>query len=116
MSNLKQRLYDELLLKAEIGQEGVNFDPSVFANLKIGSEHQEQVHCLFEYDTDTHEDFELPPYIVLPLGLITLFNYTKRSPNRIESDGKAFYIVRRDGTSFPISFTKRPSLLPAENQ
>jgi len=109
MSNLKQRLYDELLLKAEIGQEGVNFDPSVFANLKIGSEHQEQVHCLFEYDTDTHEDFELPPYIVLPLGLITLFNYTKRSPNRIESDGKAFYIVRRDGTSFPISFTKRPS-------
>lgn len=109
MSNLTQRLYDELQLKAEIGQEGITFDPQIFTALAVGKDHQEQVHCLFEYDTDTHEGIDLPPYIVLPHGLITLFNYTKRSPNRLETDGKQFFVVRRDGQAIPISFTKRPA-------
>jgi hypothetical protein len=108
MTNLKEQLYAELQLKAELAQEGVNFDPRVFTELDIGGQHQEQVHCLFEYDNDTHVGLDLPPNIVLPNGLVTLFNYTKRSSNRIEHDGHRFFVVRRDGESIPIGFTKRP--------
>ncbi len=109
MSNLKERLYAELQLKAELTQEGVNFDPQIFADLEVGGRHQEQVHCLFEYDNDTHVGLELPPYLVLPNGLIALFNYTKKSSNRLERNGQNFFVVRRDGQSIPIEFTKRPA-------
>jgi hypothetical protein len=104
----KEELYEELDLKAEIAQEGITFDPRVFAGLGVGKELQEQVHCLFEYDTDTHEGVELPPLIVLPHGLVTLFNYTKRSVNRLESDGKKIFLIRPNKDALPVSFIKRP--------
>ena len=108
MSTIKERLYEELSLKAHLAQEGITFDPAIFRHLAVGSVYQEQVHCLFEYDTDTHVNLELPPTIILPNGLLTLFNYTRKSSNRLEHDGKQFFVVRRDGSSIPVDFVKRP--------
>ncbi|MGC3997706.1 MAG: radical SAM protein [Anaeromyxobacter sp.] len=109
MSTLKERQYQELEQKAHLSQEGVTFDPAVFQHLPVGSELQEQVHTLFEYDTDTHVGLELPPYLVLPHGLTAIFNYNRRSPNRLERDGKRFYLVRRDGDAVPLDFVRRPA-------
>ncbi|BDG02385.1 radical SAM protein [Anaeromyxobacter oryzae] len=108
MSSLKEAQYRELELKAHVSQEGITFDPAIFDHADVGGEHQEQVHCLFEYDTDTHVGLELPPYLVLPHGLVALFNYNRRSPNRLERDGKRFFLVRRDGEAIPVEFAKRP--------
>jgi hypothetical protein len=108
MSKLKEAQYRELELKAHLSQEGITFDPKIFEDLDVGREHQEQVHCLFEYDTDTHVGLDLPPYLVLPHGLVAIFNYNRRSANRLERDGKRFFVVRRDGEAIPVEFTKRP--------
>jgi len=101
-------LYRELQLKAELAQEGITFDPRIFEGLDVGGAIQEQVHCLFEYDTDTHVGLDLPPYLVLPNGLVTLFNYTRRSANRLERDGSRLFVVRRDGEAVPVELAKRP--------
>ncbi|HSN16023.1 MAG TPA: radical SAM protein, partial [Anaeromyxobacteraceae bacterium] len=100
--------YRELELKAQIGQEGITFDPAIFRDLEVGGEHQEQVHCLFEYDTDTHVGLELPPYLVLPNGLVTLFNSTRRSSNRLVREGSQFAVRRANGDEIPVTFAKRP--------
>jgi hypothetical protein len=109
MATHKDVLYRELRQKAELTQEGINFDPRIFEGLDVGGRVQEQVHCLFEYDTDTHVGLELPPFLVLPNGLTTLFNYTKRSTNQLERDGAQFYVARRCGERIPVEFAKRPA-------
>src|SRR5512133_2952250 len=101
MATNKDALYRELQQKAEISQEGINFDPRIFEGLDVGGQVQEQVHCLFEYDTDTHVGLDLPPFLVLPNGLTTLFNYTRRSTNQLERDGAQFYVTRRGGEQIP---------------
>ena len=108
MSTLKQKLYQELALKAAISQEGVRFDPAVLRHLDLGGTAQENVNCLFSYSRDRHAQLEIPPYFILPHGLIALFNVDSRSPNRLEHDGRGFYIVRSDGESVPVTFGKRP--------
>src|SRR5512136_3096787 len=108
MSVCKEKLYRELELKAEISQEGINFDPAIFKGLDVGGGHQEQVHCLFEYDTDTHVGLELPPYFVLPNGLVALFNYWRKSQNRLVREGNQFAIRRASGEEIPVTFAKRP--------
>lgn len=108
MASHKELLYRELELKAELAQEGVTFDPRIFQGLDVGGARQEQVHCLFEYDTDTHVGLELPPFLVLPHGLVTIFNYTRRSTNRLEREGSQLYVARRDGMSVPVELAERP--------
>jgi hypothetical protein len=108
MSTLKEKLYAELDLKAQISQEGINFHPDIFRHLAVGTDYQEQVHTLFEYDTDTHVGLDLPPFIVLPHGLVALFNYTRKSANTLDFDGRRFYIQRRNGDAIPVDFVQRP--------
>jgi hypothetical protein len=109
MSNLKERLYEELETKAFVSSEGVTFDPEIFKHLHLGSEHLEQVHTLFETDTDTHEDFDLPPCFILPNGLYVGFNYNRKAPHRIEYDGRQFFLLRKGRNAQPITFLKRPA-------
>jgi hypothetical protein len=108
MSTLKERLYEELALKAAISQEGVTFDPAVLRHLDLGGAAQENVNCLFSYSREVHAGLDIPPYFILPNGLISLFNYDRRSPNRLEHDGRSFFVVRRDGNAIPVTFGKRP--------
>jgi hypothetical protein len=108
MPTLKERLYAELALKAELVQEGVTFDPAVLRHLDLGGAAQENVNCLFSYSREVHAGLDIPPFIRLPLGLVTLFNYDRRSPNRLEHDGRRFHIVRRNGDAVPVSFGERP--------
>jgi hypothetical protein len=108
MTTLKERLYQELALKAAIGQEGVSFDPAVLRHLDLGGAAQENVNCLFSYSREVHAELQVPPYFILPHGLIALFNYDRHSSNRLEHDGRRFHIVRRDAQAVPVSFGHRP--------
>ena len=109
MSTLKTRLYKELAQKTAIAQEGVSFDPTVLRHLDLGGAAQENINCLFTYSRDIHPDLDVPPYFILPHGLITQFNVDQKSPNRLEHDGRGFYLTRRDGESIPVAFGERPS-------
>ena len=104
MSTLKARLYQELAQKTAIAQEGVSFDPTVLRHLDLGGAAQENINCLFTYSRDIHPDLDVPPYFILPHGLITQFNVDQKSPNRLEHDGRDFYLTRRDGESIPVAF------------
>lgn len=108
MNKLKEQLYKEIDLKAALQSQGVSFRPEVFKNLDLGRTYQEQVHTLFEYDTDTHTDYDLPPYLILPSGIRVLFNANRKSPYSIEFDGKSFYLLHKGHEVTSLDFLKRP--------
>ena len=60
MSNLKETLYKELELKIITGVDGISFDPHIFKHLDLGGRFQEEVHCLFEGDHETHVGIQFP--------------------------------------------------------
>ena len=108
MSTLKETLYDELRLKAEISQEGVTVDPRILQKLDLGGQRQEQIQCLFNYNRESDASLALPPYLILPNGLISLFLYDRKAPNRLDTDGKDFFLVRQNGDAVPVKFGERP--------
>jgi hypothetical protein len=109
MSSLVDRLYHELELKAHISQEGVSFDPAVFRHLDLGATAQENVNCLFSYSRGVSPTLELPPFVILPHGLVALFFHDRNSTNRLEFEDGRFQIRRFDGEVVPVSFGKRPA-------
>jgi hypothetical protein len=108
MTDLKEALYDELRVKAELSQEGITFDRALLGQLDLGRQRQEQIQCLFNYNREADATLDLPPYLVLPHGLIAQFLYDRKAPNRLESDGKGLFVVRQDGTSLPVTLGRRP--------
>jgi len=106
MSNLKQKLYEELALKNLLANTGVGFDPKIFT--QIGSSHAESVHCLFDYSVDEHVGVNIPPAFVLPHGLITLLKADNRSPYRLERDADRFIITKGGNEITEVTFIKRP--------
>jgi hypothetical protein len=108
MSKLKEKLYEELTLKAELSQEGVTFDPSLAQYLGIGGQNQEQVLCLFNTNRESDASVQLPPYLILPHGLIVAFLFDRKAPNRLTFDGKGFYVVRQNGDAIPVKLGQRP--------
>lgn len=109
MSLLKDKLYKEFELKMQITCEGVSFRPEIFEQLDLGGEYQEQVHNLFERDIDVHIGVDLPPFLLLPNGLIASFKADKRSPLSLEySDGR-FYVVKDGNELTTVDFEKRPN-------
>jgi len=108
MSTLKETLYDELRIKAEISQEGVTFDRAILQQLDLGGQRQEQIQCLFNYNRESDASINLPPYFILPNGLIAQFLYDRKAPNRLETDGKEFFLVRQNGDALPVKFGTRP--------
>ncbi len=108
MSELKDRLYKELELKTLVSSQGVSFRPEVFKHARLGEEHQEQVHNLFEYDFDTHEDYDLPVSFDLPNGLTALFIANGRSEYSIEYEKGTYYLLQRENVVCPIRFQKSP--------
>ena len=109
MSTLKETLYDELRIKAELSQEGVTFDPAILQQLEVGRARQEQIHCLFNTNRESDTNISLPSYFTLPHGLITAFLHDRKAPNRLETDGKEFFVVRQNGEAIPISLGERPA-------
>ena len=108
MSTLKEILYDELRIKAELSQEGVTFDPAILQKLNVGTARQEQIHCLFNTNRESDTNISLPSYFNLPNGLLTAFLHDRKAPNRLETDGKDFFIVRQNGDAIAITLGDRP--------
>ncbi|MBK1715780.1 radical SAM protein [Rubrivivax gelatinosus] len=108
MSTLKERLYDEWALKAELTQDGVGVHPEVLRRIALGSAAQENVNCLFSYNRELAAEIDVPPYFILPHGLIALFHVDRRANWRLEHDGRGFYVVDRDGRAVPVRFPERP--------
>ena len=86
VAEIKNQLWQELALKAELITEGVAITQEALDLIQPGVIAQEQVHSLFEMDFDTH-DFELPSGYDLPNGLSVGFRWNKRSSNVITADG-----------------------------
>lgn len=106
--SIKQRLYEEVSIKSELGVEGIAADPSIFRHLDLGGEYQEQVHLCFEMDHETHEDFDLPTGFETPGGLHISFQWDRRSPYEIVYDGGQYVLTHHKRELFPITFHKRP--------
>ncbi|NTW84277.1 MAG: nitrogen fixation protein NifB, partial [Chlorobiaceae bacterium] len=100
MSTLKERLYRELELKVITGVEGLNFDPRIFRNLELGSRYQEEVHCLFEGDHESHVGFLFPSGFLSPHGLVYALKWDRRSPYSIRYEDGVYLLTHRDEVIF----------------
>lgn len=105
---LKDQLLRDIELKSEVGIEGLTFDPAIFQNLALGTEYQEQVHTLFEFDHEAHEDLPLPCGFTNPNGVHFSFKWDRRSYFDIIYDGGQYILRKRGKELFPIAFNRRP--------
>lgn len=107
VAELKQKLWQELALKAELITDGVNITREVLDKILPGVKIQEQVHCLFEMDFETH-DFELPSGFDLPFGLSVPFRWNPASAHTVILDGDRTILVKNGHVVSEVHFHKRP--------
>ncbi len=108
MSTLKETLYRELELKIITGVEGINFDPRIFQHLDLGGRFQEEVHCLFEADHETHVGIKFPVGFYSPHGLTYFLKWDRRSPYTFIYEKGTYYLADNGKVIFPIEFIERP--------
>ncbi len=108
MSTLKEKLYRELELKVITGIEGINFDPRIFRDVPLGSRYQEEVHCLFETDHESHVGFRFPAGFRSPHGLFYALKWDRRSPYTFLVEDGVFHLAHHGEVIFPIEFLDRP--------
>ncbi|KMT20960.1 radical SAM protein [Clostridium cylindrosporum] len=107
---LKAKLYKDLELKCDLGSEGISFkNPDIFKNLDLGGEYLEQVHVLFDYNTDSHKAYDLPVAFYTPLGLDVQFRANKKSKYSIDYINGEFILFNNGEELFPLEFAKRPN-------
>jgi hypothetical protein len=107
VGELKDHLWRELALKADLGINGVSITPEALEFIQPGIKVQEQVHCLFEMDFETHT-VELPSNYLLPYGLSAPFRWNPHSTYNIELVGGRT-VVRHGGKDLAeVKFQPRP--------
>ncbi len=108
MSKLKETLYRELELKVITGVEGINFNPHIFRNLDLGGRYQEEIHCLFEGDHESHVGIQFPAGFKSPHGLVFALKWDRRSPYSFIVENGIFYLAHKGEVIFPVEFLERP--------
>jgi len=109
MSIIKDKLYEELIIKSEVIIDGVNVNPSIFKNLDLGGKYQEQIHSLFEMDHEQHVGVNFPCGFTSPSGLNYNFCWDTKSKYSIEYYNEKFYLTEAGKEIFPIEFYHRPT-------
>lgn len=109
------KLYQELLIKADISIDGVNIDPTALKALEE-VDHQEQVHGGFEMDLETHVGQEFPSGFSLPYGLKTPFKWSRRADYSIAFDRGEFILLHKGHRLFPIRFFEQPKYYGLKSQ
>lgn len=104
---VKDKLWKEVILKADLIVNGVDICKEALAKIKLGTEIKEQVHCLFEMDFKDH-DFELPADFDLPFGITVPFNWNPLGEYKIVNDNNKFILTKRGNKISEIEFHKRP--------
>jgi Radical SAM superfamily len=107
VSEVKDKLWKELALKAELITDGVAITKEALELIRPGELSQEQVHCLFEMDFETH-DFELPSGFLLPHGLSTQFRWNPKSEHIINVDRNRPVLTRKGHSLGEVTFHPRP--------
>lgn len=101
------KLYQELLIKADISIDGVNIDETALQALEK-VDHQEQVHGGFEMDLETHVGREFPSGFSLPYGLKTQFKWSRKANYSIAFERGEFILLHKGNKLFPIRFFEQP--------
>ena len=107
VSELKDKLWQELAVKTALVTDGVNITKEVLNFIKPGTRVQEQVHCLFEMDFENH-DFELPSGFDLPFGLTVPFRWNPAASHTVVLDGDRTILVNKGEQLGEVHFHKRP--------
>ena len=107
ITELKDNLWRELALKAEVVTNGIAISHEAQAFIQPGVKAQEQVHCLFEMDFEIHDD-ELPSNFLLPHGLSVPFRWNPKSTHKIVLDGTRTVIVHEGRELAEVTFQPRP--------
>ena len=98
-SDLKQKLWRELVVKTDVVTDGVAVDPDALRALRLGQRVKEQVHCLFVMDFEPHEG-DLPAEFVTPHGLDVPVRWNPRARHRLALDGERFVLAEGDHELF----------------
>lgn len=106
-SELKNRLWEELRLKADIQTQGVTISDDAAAAAELGSRHQEQI-LGGGRNRELNKHKILPACFYLPYGLKVGFTWNKDSLYRIEyGEGKPILTYNGNKIS-EVTYAKRP--------
>lgn len=97
---------NELLLKTRLLVDGIQIAKPALAG--VGEEYKEQVHHLFEYDFDLHQDHVCPAEMRLPLGSVVQVRLNSRSPFTVERSGDSLVVVEDGKEITEVEWLKRP--------
>lgn len=109
MSNLKEKLYEELKIKIETIVYGIDVKPDIFKHLDLGGKYQEQIHGLFEMDKESHIGIKFPCAFYTPGGLAINFHWDRKSPYSIEYEDEKYFLAKDNKFLFEIKFQERPN-------
>ncbi|MBB5046955.1 hypothetical protein HNR60_001704 [Rhodopseudomonas rhenobacensis] len=113
VGELKDQLWRELALKAELGINGVAISGEALELIQPGVKAQEQVHCLFEMDFEIHTT-ELPSHFQLPHGLTVPFRWNPKSTYRIDLIGERTVLIHGNEVLADVEFQPRPKFYGAK--
>ncbi|MFP3040498.1 radical SAM protein [Treponema primitia] len=109
MSDIKQKLYDELYLRLALTVEGVQYDVGVFDKLlqQDPSSRKREV-CTRDKELVTKKNYNIPYQFLLPYGFLVNLVVDRKSPYKIVEEDGVFSITYFGKWITNITFPKAP--------
>ncbi len=106
-AELKDKLWEEIRLKADLGTEGVDITKEALLVAELGTRHQEQV-LGGGRNRETSAKNVLPACFYLPYGLKVTFTWNKNSLYKIALDKNKPVLTYKEEKIGEIKYAKRP--------
>lgn len=104
---LKQKLWEELELKADLETQGITISAAASAAAELGTKHQEQILGGGRNRAVNKKDL-LPACFYLPYGLKVGFTWNKDSLYKIELEGERHILTYNGNKLVEVTYAKRP--------
>jgi len=100
------RTLSSLELKAELLVDGVNIDASAFEG--VGEKYKEQIHGVFDFDFESHENQKLPAEIILEDEMLVPFKKSSASPFVVKRNNGPLFLEYKGEHVLDVKYTDRP--------
>jgi len=107
-SDLKEKMLEELKIRAEVFNKGITANAEVFQQLDFQHTYLEQVHACFYNNHQEYKATSLPQAFRSPSGYRYAFAYDSQSQYSITKENEKFYLNNGPKQLFEIKFEHKP--------
>ena len=105
---VKEKILEEIRIRAGVFNEGINADVSVFRHLDFENKYLEQIHACFYNNHQEYKETSLPQAFRSPSGYRYAFSYDSQSKYNITIENETFYLNNGQDRLFEIKFERKP--------